>query len=62
MVIEGRLQGFESSELASKRELKMTFPGKTGEVLDLRELEQTNAEQLFFQRRQIGDFADTPVC
>jgi len=48
MVIEGRLQGFESSELASERELKMTFPGKTGEVLNLRELEQTNAKQLIF--------------
>jgi len=45
IVIEGRLQGFEPSELASERELKMTFPGKTGELLNLRELEQ-QIEQL----------------
>jgi len=45
MVIEGRLQGFEASPLASKLELTMTFPGKTGEILSLRELEQ-QIEQL----------------
>jgi len=45
MVIEGRLQGFEPSELASRLELSMTFPGKTGEILNLRELEQ-QIEQL----------------
>jgi len=45
IVIEGRLQGFEPSELTSKRELWMTFPGKTGEILNLRELEQ-QIEQL----------------
>jgi len=45
MVIEGRLQGFEPSPLASKLELAMTFPGKTGEILNLRELEQ-QIEQL----------------
>jgi len=45
IVIEGRLQGFEPSKLASKRELCMTFPGKTGEILNLRELEQ-QTEQL----------------
>ncbi|WP_271409610.1 ShlB/FhaC/HecB family hemolysin secretion/activation protein [Pseudomonas sp. Q1-7] len=40
IVIEGRLEGLDSSELASDRELAMAFPGRTGEVLDLRELEQ----------------------
>jgi len=45
MVIEGRLQGFEPSPLVSKLELTMTFPGKTGEILNLRELEQ-QIEQL----------------
>jgi len=45
MVIEGRLQGFEPSPLASKLELTMTFPGKTGEILNLGELEQ-QIEQL----------------
>jgi hemolysin activation/secretion protein len=39
-VVEGRLEGLDSSTLASDRELAMSFPGKTGEVLDLRELEQ----------------------
>ncbi|WP_455232904.1 ShlB/FhaC/HecB family hemolysin secretion/activation protein [Geopseudomonas aromaticivorans] len=40
LVIEGRLEGLDSSELASERELAMAFPGKPGEILDLRELEQ----------------------
>lgn len=40
IVAEGRLEGLDSSELASDRELVMGFPGQTGEVLDLRELEQ----------------------
>ncbi|MCP3749530.1 ShlB/FhaC/HecB family hemolysin secretion/activation protein [Pseudomonas sp. SBB6] len=40
IVVEGRLEGLDSSELASPRELAMAFPGKTGEVLNLRELEQ----------------------
>ncbi|VXC34545.1 Hemolysin activation/secretion protein [Pseudomonas sp. 8Z] len=40
IVVEGRLEGLDSSELASDRELVMGFPGQTGEVLDLRELEQ----------------------
>lgn len=40
LVVEGRLEGLDSSELASERELAMAFPGKTGEILDLRELEQ----------------------
>jgi len=39
-VVEGRLEGLDSSALASDRELAMSFPGKTGEMLDLRELEQ----------------------
>ena len=39
-VVEGRLEGLDSSALASDRELARSFPGKTGEVLDLRELEQ----------------------
>lgn len=39
-VVEGRLEGLDSSALASDRELAMSFPGETGEVLDLRELEQ----------------------
>ncbi|OEC33135.1 hemolysin activation/secretion protein [Pseudomonas cuatrocienegasensis] len=40
IVVEGRLEGLDSSTLASDRELAMGFPGQTGEVLDLRELEQ----------------------
>ena len=39
-MVEGRLEGLDSSELASDRELTMGFPGQPGEVLDLRELEQ----------------------
>lgn len=45
IVVEGRLEGLDSSELASERELGMGFPGQTGEVLNLRELEQL-VEQL----------------
>lgn len=40
IVIEGRLEGLDSSALASDRELAMSFPGQAGEVLNLRELEQ----------------------
>lgn len=40
IVIEGRLEGLDSSALASERELAMAFPGQAGEVLNLRELEQ----------------------
>ncbi|MBU1329283.1 MAG: ShlB/FhaC/HecB family hemolysin secretion/activation protein [Gammaproteobacteria bacterium] len=40
IVVEGRLEGLDSSELASERELAMGFPGQVDEVLDLRELEQ----------------------
>lgn len=39
-VVEGRLDSLDSSSLASPRELAMAFPGTTGEVLNLRELEQ----------------------
>lgn len=40
VVVEGRLEGLDSSAMASDRELAMAFPGKVGEPLDLRELEQ----------------------
>ncbi|MCW2293634.1 hemolysin activation/secretion protein [Pseudomonas sp. BIGb0408] len=40
VVVEGRLEGLDSSALASDRELAMSFPGETGEILNLRELEQ----------------------
>ncbi|MGE8496478.1 MAG: ShlB/FhaC/HecB family hemolysin secretion/activation protein [Pseudomonas sp.] len=45
IVVEGRLEGLDASELASERELGMGFPGQTGDVLNLRELEQL-VEQL----------------
>ncbi|QXI37021.1 ShlB/FhaC/HecB family hemolysin secretion/activation protein [Pseudomonas xantholysinigenes] len=40
IVVEGRLEGLDSSNLASPWELAMTFPGAVGEVLDLRQMEQ----------------------
>jgi hemolysin activation/secretion protein len=40
IVVEGRLEGLDQSEVASQRELAMAFPGQSAEVLDLRELEQ----------------------
>lgn len=40
LVVEGRLEGLDSSELASERELAMAFPGEAGKILNLRELEQ----------------------
>lgn len=40
IVVEGRFEGFDESSLASPRELAMTFPGRSGEVLNLREVEQ----------------------
>lgn len=40
LVIEGRLEGLDSSALASERELAMAFPGRVGDRLNLRELEQ----------------------
>lgn len=39
-VVEGRLEGLDRSAVATDRELAMAFPGQTGEVVDLRELEQ----------------------
>ncbi|MCL2525373.1 MAG: ShlB/FhaC/HecB family hemolysin secretion/activation protein [Betaproteobacteria bacterium] len=39
-VIEGRLEGFENEGMPSEREIRMSFPGRTGNLLDLRELEQ----------------------
>lgn len=44
-VVEGQLEGLNSSELASDRELAMSFPGTTERTLNLRELEQL-VEQL----------------
>jgi hemolysin activation/secretion protein len=43
-VIEGKLEELNGAGLFSQRELAMFFPGKVGEVLNLRELEQL-AEQ-----------------
>lgn len=40
IVVEGRLEGLDSSAVASERELAMALPGRPGDVLDLRELEQ----------------------
>ncbi|MGH8355510.1 MAG: ShlB/FhaC/HecB family hemolysin secretion/activation protein [Pseudomonas sp.] len=40
LVVEGKLEGLDESAVASRRELAMGFPGETGEVLQLRELEQ----------------------
>ncbi|WP_093475130.1 ShlB/FhaC/HecB family hemolysin secretion/activation protein [Halopseudomonas yangmingensis] len=40
LVIEGYLEGLDSSELATDRELGMSFPGREGALLSLRELEQ----------------------
>ncbi|MCY1343287.1 hemolysin secretion/activation protein ShlB/FhaC/HecB [compost metagenome] len=40
LVLAGRLAGLDGSALASERELAMTFPGRVGERLNLRELEQ----------------------
>lgn len=41
-VVEGRLEGLQGAPGSnlSHRELAMAFPGRTGEVLDLREIEQ----------------------
>ena len=39
-VVEGRLERLEGGEMATERELGMSFPGATGAMLDLRELEQ----------------------
>lgn len=40
LVVEGQLEGLDSSAIASERELAMAFPGHAGERLNLRELEQ----------------------
>ncbi|SDL39219.1 ShlB/FhaC/HecB family hemolysin secretion/activation protein [Pseudomonas indica] len=40
LVVEGRLEGLDSSAVASERELALAFPGRAGEPLNLRELEQ----------------------
>lgn len=40
IIVEGRLEGLDSSALASPLEMAMAFPGRTGEVLNLREMEQ----------------------
>ncbi|WP_041021308.1 ShlB/FhaC/HecB family hemolysin secretion/activation protein, partial [Pseudomonas sp. SHC52] len=42
LVVEGRLEGLKGAENSqlSKRELAMAFPGKTGELVNLREIEQ----------------------
>jgi hemolysin activation/secretion protein len=45
IVVEGQLEGLNSSELASERELAISFPGAPGRILNLRELEQL-VEQL----------------
>ena len=39
-VVEGHLEDLEPSAMATARELAMAFPGRTGEIVDLRELEQ----------------------
>ena len=42
LVVEGRLEGLKGAEDSglSKRELAMSFPGKPGDLLNLREIEQ----------------------
>lgn len=42
LVVEGRLEGLKGAENSqlSDRELAMAFPGKTGDLLNLREIEQ----------------------
>lgn len=42
LVVEGRLEGLKGAENSrlSPRELAMAFPGKTGELVNLREIEQ----------------------
>ena len=39
-VVEGRLESLEGGDMATPRELQMAFPGQTGKVLNLRDLEQ----------------------
>ncbi|WP_456022342.1 ShlB/FhaC/HecB family hemolysin secretion/activation protein [Pseudomonas protegens] len=42
LVVEGKLEGMKGAENSqlSERELAMSFPGKTGELVNLREIEQ----------------------
>lgn len=40
LIVEGQLEGLDQSAVASERELAMAFPGRTGQIVDLRELEQ----------------------
>ena len=40
LVVEGRVEGLDSSAIATERELAMGFPGEPGEPLNLREMEQ----------------------
>lgn len=42
LVVEGKLEGLKGADDShiSDRELSMTFPGKTGDLLNLREIEQ----------------------
>lgn len=40
IVVEGRLEGLDQSAVADDRELAMAFPGRAGDVVDLRQLEQ----------------------
>ena len=42
LVVEGKLEGLKSAEGSqlSDRELAMAFPGRTGELVNLREIEQ----------------------
>ncbi|WP_166217411.1 ShlB/FhaC/HecB family hemolysin secretion/activation protein [Pseudomonas atagonensis] len=42
LVVEGKLEGMKGAENSqlSERELAMTFPGKSGELVNLREIEQ----------------------
>lgn len=40
IIVEGRLEGLDQSAVADDLELAMAFPGRTGDVVDLRELEQ----------------------
>ncbi|WP_240201756.1 ShlB/FhaC/HecB family hemolysin secretion/activation protein [Pseudomonas sp. PDNC002] len=40
IVVEGRFEGFDQTELVSPRELSMTYAGSPGELLNLRDLEQ----------------------
>jgi hemolysin activation/secretion protein len=40
LIVEGALEGLDQSAVASDRELAMAFPGRTSEIVNLRELEQ----------------------